>query len=236
MINFGSSLTIIDTTWPKLKEKIELISRPYHYQEDSSMYEIFIIDEVIVYRTQIMKGAVAENADVTQELNDEYKLEFETDYKEQANAPLSSAATVTTSTLPQNDHEMIRHGRCFATIDASQNMSDPVEISFQFPVNIPLMQLWGCFAHVEGYGEQDYIAFEIVDKDNVLGYGENVILKEYDEMWCSIINKMSSPMLTPDGAPGMIIGGLYSVALYHCTDATKTNIRFWSDHILTVQS
>ena len=105
-----------------------------------------------------------------------------------------------------------------------------------FPVTIQAYQLWGCYVHVKDFGDDDHVCMQIVDIDDVLGYGVNVVIKEYDEVWCQTIAKSSTAFFTPDGAPGDIPAGLYARILYYPKDATKTDIKFWADYILTIRS
>jgi hypothetical protein len=236
MIAFGSSLVTINTTWDDLKNKIVEIKTPYHYAENSNLYEVFIVDMSIVYTTQIHRGEIPLSSDITQEQNDIIKADFEDNYKTDANKPFSSVGISTTSTSPRNDHEMIKEGIVHAHINSALHLVDPGIIDFQFPIGYSKQYLWGCSSHVKDFGEDDYVVMQIVDKDNILGYGENFILKEYDQVWCQTLSKATSPFFTPDGAPGEIMGGLYARAVYYATDVTKIDVKIWLDYILTIKS
>lgn len=236
MIAFGSSLTTIETTWADLKTKIASISTPYHYGDNGEIYEVFIIDVNVVYTTQIHKGAIPLSSTLTQEQNDAILTEFEEDYKDSANIPFSSVGIVTSSTAPRNDFEMIKDGLCHAHINSLTHLNTPAILDFKLSEDYPLQYLWGCSSHVKDFGEDDYIEMQIIDKDNVLGYGENTVLKEYDQVWCQTIAKSTAPFFTPDGAPGEIPGGVYARVLYYPSDALKTDIKLWIDYIITVKS
>jgi hypothetical protein len=236
LIAFGSSLITITVDWASLKTQIAAIKTPYHYNDDADLYSIFIIDMNVVYTTQIHKGIIPLSCSITQEQNDADKADFEDNYKDGANVPLSSVGISTTSTSPRNDHEMIKDGIVHKHINSALHLIDPDFIDFQFPVEHTKQYLWGCSSHVKDFGEDDYIVMQIVDKDNILGYGENTILKEYDQVWCQTLAKATSPFFTPDGAPGEIIGGLYARAVYYATDVTKIDVKIWLDYILTIKT
>ena len=132
----------------------------------------------------------------------------------------NSKLTTFKSIIPNGTHELLR----------------PHVIDFQIPTTHELWQLWGVWVHAKDFGERDHVSFQVVDIDNILGLGSDFVLKEYDEMWCECIAKTTGPVLTPDGAPGEIPGGVYVRMLYYATDISKTNIRFYGDLILTIKS
>lgn len=236
MIAFGSSLITINTSWQDLKDKIAEVKTPYHYGQDENLYEIFLLDIDLVYTTQIHLGNVPESSAITQEQNDLNKADFEGNYKDGANKPFSSVGMSITTTAPRNDHEMIKDGLAHGHIDSSSYLATPYELDFRIPDTYTTVYLWGVSAHVKDFGDDDYLEMQIIDKDNILGYGENVVLKEYDQVWAQMIAKSNEPFFTPDGAPGELAGGLYARVLYFPSDASKTDIKLWIDYLLTVKS
>jgi len=86
---YGNNLTVLSVTWDVLKAQILLIKSSFHYEETASIYEVFIVDDVIVYTTQIFKGVIPKNSNITQQQNDLNKLDFETNYKAKGNKPLT---------------------------------------------------------------------------------------------------------------------------------------------------
>lgn len=112
----------------------------------------------------------------------------------------------------------------------------PCTINFKFPDEYPLYQLWGLFVHIKDFGEDDHMCLQIVDVDNILGYGNNFVLKEYDEVWVQTAAKTNSAIYSPDNAPGELPAGVYGVILYYPKDITKTDIKVWIDYILTIKS
>jgi len=120
--------------------------------------------------------------------------------------------------------------------EGNHKLIKPYVIYFKFPTNNTLYQLWGAYCAIEDFGDDDHVCMQIVDVDNVLGYGEDFILKEYDEVWCKTISKSVDAFFTVDGSPGIIPGGLYGVVLYYPKDVTKTDVKIWLDYILTIES
>lgn len=120
--------------------------------------------------------------------------------------------------------------------NASYKLSKAIDIDLYLDTELASMiYLWGVYFSASDYNEDDLLRMQIVDVDNILGYGANFIVKEYDECWVDQLNSIKK-ILTPDGAPGEIPTGLYLRCKYYPKDATKTNIRVWIDYIITVKS
>lgn len=195
--------------WSQFKDFINTRNVDLLMIEDPSHYFLWADDLAVTIICQLFKDQTADISD------------FETNYKSTCNRDKI------------NQHQMIKEGRFSSTIDASVVMPNPSIIDFQFPFDC---YVWGCHGHVINFGDGDWVGFQIVDVDNILGYGANTVLKDYDEIWCHTIAKSTGAFTTPDGAPGKILGGLYARIIYNCTDATKTSIKFYGDFILTVKS
>lgn len=151
-------------------------------------------------------------------------VDFETNYKDNCNPQIG------------NRSEMIPLGRFSFTLDSNDFLSTPKVFQMVFPNDYTLYQLWGMSGHVIDYGENDYVRFNIRDVDGILGAGADYLVKSYDEMWCLSVAKSTSPFLSPDGYPGVIPAGLYAEVLYYATDASKTNIKFFGDLLITIGS
>lgn len=123
-----------------------------------------------------------------------------------------------------------------ALSNGDHKLIKPRKITFKFPSEYTSYQLWGVYCHLKDFGEDDHVCFQIVDIDNVLGYGANFVLKEYDEVWAHVMAKSTDAFYTPDSAPGEIPAGLYAVVLYYPKDTSKTDIKIWIDYILTIAS
>ena len=86
---YGNNLTVLSVTWDILKAQILLIKSAFHYEETNNLYEVFIVDDVIVYTTQIFKGIIPKNSSISQQQNDSNKVDFENNYKTLGNKPLT---------------------------------------------------------------------------------------------------------------------------------------------------
>ena len=93
MIQFGSSLILINKSWSSLKSISSTRNLPLQYETDTDMglYQVFCVDNTIVYVSQIFTGSVPLGEDQSQ--NDSDKSDFETNYKSVINAPLQPRAT-----------------------------------------------------------------------------------------------------------------------------------------------
>jgi len=87
-MKIGTSLIRIDLSWTQLKEVISSKSLRVQFEETTSIYQIFCVEEAIVYLCVIYKGTVPPESHVDQQQNDLDKSEFESDYKSGANLPL----------------------------------------------------------------------------------------------------------------------------------------------------
>ena len=69
----------------------------------------------------------------------------------------------------------------------------------------------------------DKVKCQVVDKDNVLGYGENVVLGEYVKDW--YINPSESKQLEYESNyPAKIYGGLYLRTIYTSTGENSVEV------------
>lgn len=96
MINFGNGFIKISLDWQQFKAlanskalKIQHVIEP-ETSSSSSSYEIFAIDDKIVYCTVIFQGDIPVVCDVDQVTNDSHKTDFETNYLSKSNKRLSS--------------------------------------------------------------------------------------------------------------------------------------------------
>lgn len=185
--------------------------------------DIIMLEYATVYYLSASESSVAINCKVFKDEGADC-VDFETNYKDSCNPQVG------------NRSEMIPDGRFSDTFNSNSYLSTPRVMRYEFPSTYPVYQLWGMSGHVIDFGEADHIRFNIVDVNDVLGYGTEVIIKAYDEMWCQSIAKSTSPFLSPDGYPGIIPAGLFAEVLYYATDATKTNVRFFGDLLITVGS
>jgi hypothetical protein len=122
----------------------------------------------------------------------------------------------------------------------------PFKIDFDFPTYEQSYSMWGSYFSAKDFGEDDIIRLQIVDTVGVgvaLGLytqeqfdamGGECVLKEYDECWVHQLDK-AGRVMTPDGAPAVVYAGLTARALYYPKDPTKTEIKVWTDYIVSVK-
>lgn len=60
----------------------------------------------------------------------------------------------------------------------------------------------------------DYVKFQVVDKDNVLGYGENFVLNTFVNKWYLDPGK-TSQVIASTYAAELKLSGIYLRAIYH---------------------
>lgn len=181
--------------------------------EREDKYLIYTVDEAIALEAMLVKGT-------------EDALDFEDNYKSICNPDKF------------NKDEMIAWGKVNATIDSSlYSEQSPYIIDIKFPDNLGYIffNFFGAWVDVKNYGEDDYVLFQLIDKDDILGLGANTVLKEYCELWAEIIAKTHEPIYAPNKSAGKVLAGLYARLIYYPTDTTKTNIKFKGKFIVTVE-
>lgn len=122
-----------------------------------------------------------------------------------------------------------------------------IDIDYQIPEgeDYQVVYLWGSFIDIKDYGDDDLIRLQVVDIAGIgvaLGwytqeefdYMGEYIVREYDECWARQLDE-AIKIMTPDGAPGELPAGLYLRARIYCKDATKTDIKYWLDYIITTR-
>jgi len=82
MITFGSGLINNFTTWDVLKQISEAKYLSIQYDEEDDKYNIYSVDDIIVYNTVIYKSTVPSPGFIDQINNDSYKSDFESNYKD----------------------------------------------------------------------------------------------------------------------------------------------------------
>jgi len=82
MITFGSGLINNFTNWNTLKAIVAAKLLSLQYDDESDMYTIYSVDDIIVYNTVIYKSTVPDVSFIDQTTNDTYKTDFEDNYKD----------------------------------------------------------------------------------------------------------------------------------------------------------
>jgi hypothetical protein len=98
-VRIGSGLVTVPKSWTDLKSVLNTKGLSLQYETNSDVYDIFCIDNAIVYTTIIYTGTVPPGAGVDQSTNDLNKSDFETNYK-----PFANRSLVAPTLLEAVDH------------------------------------------------------------------------------------------------------------------------------------
>ena len=122
----------------------------------------------------------------------------------------------TVETIPSNKFAMQRDG-CCTTFTAGATGTMDFKIENHDAENFLVKYLWGADFMAKDSEFFDWAAFSIIDKDNVLGYGVDVVIKKY------VLKKyvFSSVHIECNAfAPGAVPVGLYLRCEYHSTGSS----------------
>lgn len=196
--------------WTNLKSLSQSLNLPLVWETKSDRYEIQCVDQFVTYKSIIWYRDVpvaSVNAGYSQEQNDIDKDDFETNYKE----ALSSNLIVTQQRQePANTFGMQMVAIC-ATIPHGESLEIDLPIQNFANESYTFKYIWGGQAILKDASYGDWATFQIVDKDNILGYGTGVILKEYiKKCYMDPNRRLEFESL----APGKLLVGLYLRCIY----------------------
>jgi hypothetical protein len=193
-------------TWSNFKNIINSKSLSIQMVESDIVYKLSAFDNQLTYLCDIIK----ENP-VSSE-----QLDFETNYKSLVNKAIN----------PKD-----KNGRSILTIspftDASgfrfrgQSFSDTVLANSTKSIDFKIVQeryINGGRLLVSNAGENDTITFQVVDKDNILGFGSNVVLDEFISNY--FIPNTDNLEVRLD-YPAKIMAGLYTRLIYTNTNTLQ---------------
>lgn len=172
MASIGPNFITITENWTEFKNAASARSLPIQFDEDNESYEIFIVDNPLVWMTRIYKGNVpgALQATYSQAQNDADKADWEANYQPTANAPLSERDPVTgTISLAIADHvdgEKLRYDQ-HGNVDLPKE-SDPHTIVYE----ITQPGVFYCY-QFQIDTDNAWIQFEINGQDLVNGQNAN---------------------------------------------------------------
>jgi hypothetical protein len=181
--------------------------------EKEDKYLIYTVDEAISLEAMLVKGT-------------DDAIDFEDNYKASCNPD------------KYNKDEMIAWGKVSATISSllySEQSPYILDIKFPDDMEYSFFNFFGAWVDVKNYGEDDYILFQLIDKDDILGLGANTVIKEYCELWAEMVAKTTEPIYAPNKSAGKVPAGLYARLIYYPTDVTKINIKLKAKFIVTVE-
>lgn len=90
MAIFGSGFIIIHKSWTDLKNIVYSRHLVFQYDETDELYQVFAVDDAIVFLTTIYKNNIPTSSDISQIQNDLDKDDFLNNYQSKTNLPASS--------------------------------------------------------------------------------------------------------------------------------------------------
>lgn len=177
--------------------------------QNNLIYYIECIDHYIIW-TYIGKEKVCCKL-YTSDLDN--NIDFETNYKAKANKQVGDASAI----FPINDGYCVRYkGVNLGTATAGQTTYLSTRINAERYSNGVQILLKN---HVFG----DCLDLEIVDVDNILGYGNNIVLDRFGDEWY-VDPSTSLQSGTIVSYPGRISAGLYIRVTYYSVGTVDVQV------------
>lgn len=196
--------------WSEFKSLVNAKKTSIQFSESESSYQLFLIDGLFQVQCTLFK-TTPENAD---------QLDFETNYKPVSNKPLvprDSTGREIKTISPFTDASGFRfRGSSFS---GSCSANSTADIDFQITQE---RYINGGRLLVNNIGNDDKMTFQVVDKDNILGYGANAVLDEFIKDY--FIPTTGNLEVRLD-YPARIIAGLYLRLKYTSTHASGCSIK-----------
>lgn len=192
------------TTWQYLKQVINSKLIYPQYVEDETYYKIKLIDNTVLIDECLINKSL--------ELED--KVDFETNYKPYCNKPIK------TLSKPFADADGFR-ARFGGHICGEAAFGETTNFDYYIDeerwinaVELILKdQAWG-----------DYVKLQVVDKDNILGYGANVVLDTFGDNW-NLTTDQERQGPYPAQFPARLYAGLYARLVYVSTGGTNVKVK-----------
>jgi hypothetical protein len=197
------------TNWSTIKSFAQSRKLPVQYLEYDHSYEVFVVD-----------GALILNTIINKQIENDEKADFEANFKVNANKPIlprDNNGREITSLSPFTDASGFRfRGSSFS---GSCSANSTADIDFQITQE---RYINGGRLLVNNIGNDDKMTFQVVDKDNILGYGANAVLDEFIKDY--FIPTTGNLEVRLD-YPARIIAGLYLRLKYTSTHASGCSIK-----------
>lgn len=147
-------------------------------------------------------------------------IDFETNYQSLANKTKKN----TVLTEPANISITLYNSSDVITVGANSN--ENIDFYIEQQDTEPQQILYGGALHAQNPDFGDYVTFQVIDIDNVLGYGANVVIKEY--IVKAYLNNHGT-FEDYDDAGAYLPVGLYLRCIYHnvkTEGSTKVKINY----------
>lgn len=198
----------IGISWLDCKNIITSRSIYPQYQELSNQYILGLRISPLDYICIIEKNNLEELTD------------FETNYKSLSNKPIKQYVI----TEPANVSLTLYNAPDIVTVNPNETVS--IDLKLQSASGESKQIIYGGALYADSPGFEDYVRFQIVDVDNIFGYGNNIVLKEYIKK--AYLNNSNS-FEQYDEAGAYLPVGLYLRCIYVSTKnegLTKVKINY----------
>lgn len=197
------------TTWTQFKNLIDSVNLLPMMIEDDTVYELKVNHDGNSYDCRLFKDDGNEVVD------------FETNYLIKCNQPLIrdelGRKTVTLAAIPYKDNLRLR----YTGIEGTAIAGTTTAIEYKVPED---RRLNGSQLFLRNHVFGDYLTFKVIDKDNVLGYGYNVILDIFaTKFWVDPDNCGQGQYLCSYSA--LLIKDLYVVIEYTSVGQTNVDVK-----------
>ncbi len=155
----------IEKTWAELKTLYTDKKSVFQYDESTGSpirYKVFITEGGIVYST-LFNSNTASGSD------------FETNYKTHANSPLTPSAADTTPYVRVTEKTVGKMMQIYG-FEFVATASDTTDYEVKWVQDVEFV---GAIAKSEGAHTGDTVNMQIVDVDNILGYGSDFVVTEF---------------------------------------------------------
>lgn len=190
----------IQLSYQDLKTVVTNKNLYWQYEESTAKYDIWTLDTTIAYQTIVWKAGY-ESLDTDTGQNTTDRTDFETNYKSGANKRLNMLQ-------PFSDN-LVEFKGLGTIATATKNSTTDIDL-----VLSEARLLNGGHMYADKAILNDYIVAQVVDVDDILGYGAGFVAKEWITKWYVIPN-IYQRIETPQA--GEILAGLYLRLKYTST-------------------
>ena len=196
------------STWAEMAAVVNSKSLSLQYRETDAEYYLWAIDHTITYTYTMWKlGYEPPKSDRNQFTAD--RTDFETNYKAASNLPCGVKLQPFALPLVAFSADAISQ-----TITAGQVQN----IDFHL---VSTKDVYGVQYYAKNATFGDFVSFQVIDIDNVLGFGANTVLKTFVNKWFIMVNELVDITLP---LASTIPAGLYIRIIYTSTGLTDVNI------------
>ena len=189
------------------------------FKENADQYEIYGYDELEAHGTFIWIGEVPWQlieSGYTQNQNDADKADFEANFKATGNKKISPVKLTALNDPFANPNGYKARFKGFGGTAAKGTTTNiQLKLTEERRINGVRLLLRN---HVWG----DKLHFEVVDVDNILGYGAGVVLDRFGEDWYVDPDRLTQPDATVN-YPAKILANLY-IRVVYVSVGTETDV------------